>query len=63
MPRTTDETAWAATLQLLADRIRSDETASRARLEYAVTLQNLAAETLVSAGQRPVPGDHLAAQS
>lgn len=62
MPNTTDATTWAATLQLLAHRILSDEKASRERMEYAVALQHLAAETLVSAGRRPILSGQLAAQ-
>ena len=47
-----DEMAWAATLQLIADDILSDEDLSRERVEYASMLQRLAAEALVSADRR-----------
>ena len=54
MQDTRDEMAWAATLQLIADDILSDEEASRERVEYAAMLHRLAAETLVSAGRSPI---------
>ena len=47
-----DQMAWAATLQLIADNIFSDEAASSERVEYAVMLQRMAAEALVSADHR-----------
>ena len=55
MPSNRREMALAATLQVIADKILSDETASGDRINHAERLQKLAARMLVAAAKAPAP--------
>ena len=51
MPSAKDQMAYAASLQLIADEIFSNQDSTSERIEYAAMLQRLAAETLVFANR------------
>ncbi len=55
MPSKTREMALAAKLQMIADKILSDESATRDRISHAERLQKLAARILVAAAKGPTP--------
>ena len=55
MISTSREMALAATLQMIADKILSDDTASGDRVGHAERLQKLAARILVASAKSPPP--------